>query len=402
MIPMRELVTHSIGGGWGDEVESSGSERVAIIRGADFPAVAKGDVSTVPLRWESARKLPKRLLRPGDIVLEGSGGTSDRPTGRTVFISQALLEQFDAPVIPASFCRLVRVDQEKADPYFVYWWLQNMHTEGRTWGYQNRSTGIANFQFQHFLDAETVLLPSREQQRGIAATLGALDDKIESNRRQRAILRELGLCEYQNAVSGERRFVQLAKVTVSIARGVAPKYADDDPEAPQVINQKCIRDGWVSLEQSRRMMDRVVKIEKRAVSGDLLVNSTGTGTLGRVARWHKGDIFVDSHVSVVRPDPDAVPPTVLAYSILGREADIEDLATGSTGQTELSPSRLAELSVELPVAGDLSRIEELLLTIENRCDQLAEETQRLVALRGSLLPELLSGRIRAADVEVPS
>ncbi|MBK0420702.1 restriction endonuclease subunit S [Leucobacter sp. CSA2] len=252
---------------------------------------------------------------------------------------------------------------------------------------------------QASLAAIQVPAPSLREQRAIAATLGALDDKIESNRRQRALLRELGQCKYQAAINGDHRLALLSEVSVSIARGVAPKYADADPEAPRVINQKCIRDGWVSLQPSRRMVDRVVKVEKRASSGDILVNSTGTGTLGRVARWHIGDVFVDGHVSVVKPDPKIIPPTVLAYSLLGRESDIEDLATGSTGQTELSPSRLAELAVVIPTAGDLSDLEETLLSIENRCDQLAEEMQRLAALRDALLPELLSGRMRAAEIE---
>ncbi|MCB0878271.1 MAG: restriction endonuclease subunit S, partial [Thermoleophilia bacterium] len=175
---MRELVTHAIGGGWGSDESEDGLEQVAVIRGADFPSAAVGDVSGVPVRWESARKIPQRLLQPGDIILEGSGGTSDRPTGRTVFASARLLESIGRPAIPASFCKLVRIDQRSADPYYVYWWLQGMYADGRTWSYQNRSTGIANFQFEHFLDTEMVDLPAMAEQRAIAATLGALDDKI--------------------------------------------------------------------------------------------------------------------------------------------------------------------------------------------------------------------------------
>lgn len=220
MIPIRELVSHSVGGGWGSDSPDPGTERVAVIRGADFPGVSVGDVSSVPLRWESSRKIPQRTLQSGDIILEGSGGTSDRPTGRTVFVSRRLLDRFDVPVIPASFCRLVRIDRTLAAPHYVYWWLQGMYADGRTWGYQNRSTGIANFQFQHFLDTESVHLPPMQEQRAIAAMLGALDDKIESNRRQRALLRSLGLTRYVAALESESRVVALGDVTASIARGL--------------------------------------------------------------------------------------------------------------------------------------------------------------------------------------
>ena len=87
---MRSTVLHAIGGGWGDETSSVSTSRVAVIRGADFPAVVVGDTRGLPRRWEKDSKLPQRLLLPEDIVLEISGGTSDRPTGRSVFISQRL------------------------------------------------------------------------------------------------------------------------------------------------------------------------------------------------------------------------------------------------------------------------------------------------------------------------
>lgn len=394
-VPMRQLVAHAIGGGWGYEEPGESTEQVAIIRGADFPAVVVGDSSSVPVRWEERKKLPARLLQPNDIVLEISGGTSDRPTGRTIFATSRLLERIGKPTIPASFCRLVRIDPSQADPHYVYWWLQGMYADGRTWSYQNRSTGIANFQFEHFLDTEVVALPSRAEQRAISATLGALDDKIESNHRVRGLLREVGKAELAHALAIAGPNPQALKaLTRSIARGVAPKYADDDPSAPLVVNQRCVRGGWVALAPARRMVAREVPVAKKAYPGDVLVNSTGVGTLGRVGRWHEGEVFVDSHVSVVKPDPDSVDPAVLAYALLDRESAIERLSTGSTGQTELSPARLGELQVTVPDWEHSRALGSALIDIENCVHQLAVENDRLAALRDALLPELLSGRIR--------
>lgn len=236
-------------------------------------------------------------------------------------------------------------------------------------------------------------------QRAIAATLGAFDDKIESNRRQRALLRSLGQARYRALLTAGRRTAALEDVARSIARGVAPRYADDDPAAHVVINQKCIRDGWVSLGPARRMHERIVAPERIAGAGDIVVNSTGTGTLGRVARWHEGSVFVDSHVTVVKANAGEVPPTVLAFALLDREADIVHLATGSTGQTELSPSRLGGLTVALPHSEEAVQLEMSLVALENRAAQLASEMARLVGLRDAILPELLEGRVRAHPVE---
>lgn len=240
-----------------------------------------------------------------------------------------------------------------------------------------------------------VPLPPIEEQRGIEATLGALDDKIESNRRACRLLRELGQALVADA--GVSHTSRLRDVTSSIARGVTPKYADDDPDSPLVVNQKCVRDGRVSLSPARRMVDRQVAAEKRASSGDVLVNSTGTGTLGRVGRWHAGDVFADSHVSIVKTDLAKIGSTLLAYLMFTREVDIEGMATGSTGQTELSPSRIGDLVLDVPDESQVKSLEPILLSFESRSEAFEVETSRLTQLRDTLLPELLSGRIRVPE-----
>ena len=74
-----------------------------------------------------------------------------------------------------------------------------------------------------------VLVPPLEEQHAIAATLGALDDKIDSNRRARTLARELGSALVTNAtISGTSLTTELGSVTASIARGVSPQYADND------------------------------------------------------------------------------------------------------------------------------------------------------------------------------
>jgi type I restriction enzyme S subunit len=331
-------------------------------------------------------RLSRHKLEAGDIVYSRRGDVE----------KCALITERETGWLCGTGCLLVRVQGPGVDSRFLAYSLSLAET--RAWISQ-RAVGATMPNLNTSILREVpVLLPPVAEQRGIAATLGALDDKIKSNRRLRDLLRAVGQARVNAALfAAPLRTLTLGELTTSIARGVAPKYADDDPTAPLVLNQRCVRGGWVTASHARHMVDRNVASSKRVSDGDILVNSTGTGTLGRVGRWHSGSIFADGHVSVVKTDTAITDPTVLAYALFGREADIEAMATGSTGQTELNPTRLASLVVELPDRTVSAELEPVLAIVEEKIDALRAEDARLSETRDTLLPELLSGRIRVPE-----
>lgn len=106
----------------------------------------------------------------------------------------------------------------------------------------------------------------------------------------------------------------LGNVCEMIKRGVAPKYIDEGGIC--VINQKCIRDHKINTELSRRhnLEAKKVNPERCIQVGDVLVNSTGTGTLGRIAQVRsepKELTTVDTHVTIVRPTSGVFYPDFL-------------------------------------------------------------------------------------------
>jgi type I restriction enzyme S subunit len=158
-VPFGCLLSHTIGGDWGTEAPDTVNDtRVAIIRGTDIPDLDQAQLSRVPIRYTNKKKLATRRLQVGDIVLEVSGGSKDQPTGRSFHMTANALREFDCPVEPASFCRLLRpVSLEAGVVLGLH--LSYIYQQGKTWEYQNQSTGIANFQTSHFLEAELVVVP---------------------------------------------------------------------------------------------------------------------------------------------------------------------------------------------------------------------------------------------------
>lgn len=74
--------------------------------------------------------------------------------------------------------------------------------------------------------------------------------------------------------------VALDSLTTLISLGITPKYVDESDQI--IVNQKCIRNHTVDLSISRTHLPKSIN-GKWLEFGDLLVNSTGHGTLGRVA-----------------------------------------------------------------------------------------------------------------------
>ncbi|MEZ2756497.1 restriction endonuclease subunit S [Providencia vermicola] len=157
-----ELLSSTIGGDWGkDAQDEKHTVQSRIVRGTDIPDLSNGQLSEAPLRWVDPKKLKSRQIEVGDIIIEVSGGSPTQSTGRSLFITQLMLERLGGVVEPASFCRRFEPKSYTLG-MLASIHLKKLYSDGKMWEYQNQSTGIANFQTKFFLDAEQVLIPSDE------------------------------------------------------------------------------------------------------------------------------------------------------------------------------------------------------------------------------------------------
>ncbi|WP_199195239.1 restriction endonuclease subunit S [Thiomonas sp. X19] len=159
MRPFGALLASAIGGDWGsDERDEEHDQPVTVIRGTDMPDIRAGKYDGVPRRFVGHKKLAKRALVDGDIVIEVSGGSKTQPTGRSLYLTSELLTRLGGSVVPTSFCRLFRAPDAHTGLLLARH-LSSIYAAGKTWNYQVQSTGLSNFQTQHFLSAELVTCP---------------------------------------------------------------------------------------------------------------------------------------------------------------------------------------------------------------------------------------------------
>ena len=158
----EQSLNSTIGGDWGAECEDTKhTQQTKIVRGTDIPELISGRESSAPTRWVESKKYVSRQIKAGDIIIEVSGGSPTQPTGRSIFMSQEIIDRLGGKVVPASFCRRFEPKSIQLG-LLASIHLNKIYSEGKTWEYQNQSTGIANFQTKYFLEAEQLLIPNHQ------------------------------------------------------------------------------------------------------------------------------------------------------------------------------------------------------------------------------------------------
>lgn len=199
----------------------------------------------------------------------------------------------------------------------------------------------------------------------------------------------------------------LGEVTSYIAKGIPPKYVEEvNDDTICVLNQKCNRNFRISYADSRLHNNAAKKVPdvKMLKPGDVLINSTGTGTAGRVAQiWDiEAPTTIDGHMILMRPT-DEIDPLYYGYAVNAFQAAIESYAEGSTGQTEINKTRLQnETIIMYPVdKGEQYKIARILAAIDEKI-LLNEEVNKNLFQQAQALYKDRFIDLRSFDGEMPS
>ena len=347
----------------------------------------------------SRKKVPtERFVRIDDILINSTGaGTAGR-------IAQIC--NLPCDTIVDGHMIIIRANNKVSQKYLGY--AMKAH-QWEVLQLDEGSTGQTELNRERLLDEIMVSYPtSFALQEMIVKTLEEIDrkllinEKVNDNLQQQAaaIFRSWFVdCDlFGGKAPDEWENVTLEDITALVSRGITPKYADDTDQI--VINQKCVRNHMIDLSLARTHTPKVIN-EKWLRFGDLLINSTGDGTLGRAAQvWFQPkNLTVDSHVTIARPAKENLIFYIGLWGIL-HEKEIESLHTGSTGQTELPRDRVKAMELRLPDNDTLDRFNALITPMAAAIVANQEENNRLAALRDAILPKLMSGEIDVSAVQL--
>lgn len=390
-----------VGGPFGSDLTTRHyvDEGVPVIRGGNLPDDQSfKDDDFVFVSEEKADLLAANNAFPGDVIFTQRG-----TLGQVGLLPTPSI--FPRYVVSQSQMKLT-VNSAKVDPRFVYYFFRHPDTVQTV---KNRAitSGVPHINLGILRELE-IPLPPLNAQREIVATLANYDDLLENNRRRMVLLEDAARLLYQewfvrlqfpgrehtqitNGLPAGWARKPLSELTSFLKRGIAPRY-DDDAEG-LVINQKCIRDGRLNMNLARRQ-SREFAQERQVQIGDVLVNSTGEGTLGRVAQAKVAteNCTVDTHVTIVRPKPE-FPIHYFGMAVMAWESKFSTMGRGATNQTELSPGQIGEAEIVMPSSTLLEEFESTVEPISRQVVNLVAQNDKLRAARDLLLPRLMSGEI---------
>ena len=148
-----------------------------------------------------------------------------------------------------------------------------------------------------------------------------------------------------------------------IRRGKSPKYIEQSNTL--VFAQKCnTKYNGIDISLALCLDENTLKKypeDEYLRNGDIVINSTGTGTLGRVGYYQSCDtsnnlsIVPDSHVTVVR-GCTCFQSLYLYLYMKANQIELEKKGEGSTNQKELKPLTLKEMLVPMPPSDEQEKI----------------------------------------------
>lgn len=237
-------------------------------------------------------------------------------------------------------------------------------------------------------------LPSIEEQRSIAATLGALDDKIESNKRIARLVLDLAEALYRGACSRGSHAVPLKDVGRWLSGGT-PTTSHDDywGGALPWISAASLKTFYI-WDSERRLTEIGAAAATNIVPAGsvlLVVRGMSLKTEFRFGVAQRNVAFGQDCKAIL----PGIPSSILALALRSSSREILDLVDeAGHGTGRLSSDLLEQHQIDVPDAPSSAEALDALL---RRGAAAERESGRLGATRDTLLPELLSGRIRVPE-----
>jgi len=418
-----EICAHSAFGPRFSSDDYAFDGNVATLRTTDISADGRIEYATMPIARLDLDRFSQHVLQKDDMVITRTGRVG----------TTAVFTEFKLPVLPGAFLIRFRLNRSIADPRFYCYFFNSREGQSLI---ASVATGSVqqnlNITALHGLD---VPLPPLAEQKAIAAVLGALDDKIELNRRMNATLEAMARALFQSwfvdfdpvrAKLDGRQPPNLAPATAALF----PEHFEhgDDGMLPvgwrhATIEELCDINAWTLGKNDD--LETLEYVEISEVSRGNIANIATYARGEEPSRARRRLRHGDTVLSTVRPDRGSyflalnppenrvastgfavLTPTKAPWSFIHAALTLPEVSDhlGQMADGGAYPAVRPEIIGAMKVA--LPNEPKILEAFHRTCAPLFEQAEAnrtqsrtLATLRDTLLPKLLSGELSVANAE---
>jgi len=311
--------------------------------------------------------------------------------------------ELDGAVVSSHYF-LFEIDESKCSKEWLHWFVRYNSLEEQTKA--QGSTNYAAIRPSDVLSFEIPLPPLHEQYR-IASHIQQLAIQVDKAKGLRVTCTaevEHFLASSLHHVFMELKYEQMPIGNFSkIVRGRGPEYQIDSGKL--AINQKCIRWSGIELVFAKEVSSEwcsSLSEHHFLKEGDIVVNSTGEGTIGRscIVTADINGLPFDSHVLAVKDLNKNIDPKFIVYflrSPIGQELINDAKGAKTTKQTELGSDKLGKIKLPVPPLDEQRRIVAYLDGLQAKVNGLrglqSQSQEELDALLPSVLDRAFKGEL---------
>lgn len=243
-------------------------------------------------------------------------------------------------------------------------------------------------------------LPSIEEQTLVVSLMDKADEirtkKRLANDKLDEFLKSTFISMFGDPVRNEKRFKQevIKDLFKVVSRGKQPEYLEYSDIS--VINQACIYWDKFKLKNIKYHNPDSTKKTFELQKDDILITSTGTGTLGRCNVFRENGKFItDSHVTVLRNSEcmsSFFVKWMLKHSSM-QDKIYSDCVNGSTNQIELSKEKLLSLKLIVPTTDEQNKFTQIVEKVEEQKQKNEQVIEQMDNLFNSLSQRAFKGEL---------
>lgn len=375
-----------------EEPVRNGLTKPKAIRGTGVKMIAMGEIfaysrianvvtDRVPV---TEKELQNCSIKPLDILFARQSLTLEG-AGKCSIVTDVLEDTvFESHLIRT------RVNQEKADPFFLYYYFNSPY------GKENIKSIVEQVAAAGIRGSDLIKLsvpyPCLEKQRKISAILRSLDDKIELNNKINENLEQQAALLVERYIRSIGNTVPLSEI-MCFDNGFAFQSKNYLPSGKyRVITIKNVQDGFID-STGAAFIDSVPQNMKACCflhTGDVLLSLTGN--VGRVGIVCENNLLLNQRVAKFMPfESDMLPFLYFFFRQPIMKSKLETIAKG-TAQLNLSP--VETLRQEIPYEKETAKAcSQALNPLYRAIISNNQQNFALKKLRDNLLPKLMNGEI---------